>query len=450
MKKKLILGLGALGMALAVLPMFAAFEAHVVNVTATIENALFVPVKEIQFGTVFPQEELDRPLSISLSQSFQDEDRVDDVEYMIRQKPKCGLPVPNTDPVTYSAYGLATEDPEGEGTFICVDDGYVLLPLLCPYLSKHSEVVGEDENGRPTYEDGFLDAFHGPIANWSLDDTVIYQVDGHLAKSSGDLTDTWNIDLKVPCFGGFCAQDWEDFVTGINPAAIPANYVQPAEKEHQIFGCDLWVEVTGISLPGIGCKEKIDLMLVLDRSGSINSTELGQLKTSAKAFVDALAPTVDGVHIGQSSFATNGSLDLHLNDTTATIKAAIDALVAVGYTNLKEGIDLAKGELDNPGDSHDRADADSPDFMVIITDGAPNEPGTDTEAKAAATASANLAKAAGVTIYVVGVGTVPSAADYLKNNIASSPSHYFDVADYTTLQATLEALLECAANGTAG
>lgn len=77
--KKVLLAIGTLATVLAVIPLFAAFEAHVVNVTARIENALFVPIKSIDFGTVFPQEKLDKTFDVSLSQSFQDETRVDDV-----------------------------------------------------------------------------------------------------------------------------------------------------------------------------------------------------------------------------------------------------------------------------------------------------------------------------------------------------------------------------------
>src|SRR3989339_989881 len=88
--KKILLSATAAATALAMVPMFAAFEAHVVNVTARIENALSVSTDAIDFGTVFPQEHLDKPLSIALSQSFEDEDRVDDVSCFIRQKPKCG------------------------------------------------------------------------------------------------------------------------------------------------------------------------------------------------------------------------------------------------------------------------------------------------------------------------------------------------------------------------
>src|SRR3989344_5533173 len=91
MKKQIALGLGALALAATTLPLFAAFEAHVINVTAKIENALNVPLQYLDFGTVFPQEKLEKPVTITLSQSFVAEGRVDDVEYFIRQKPKCAI-----------------------------------------------------------------------------------------------------------------------------------------------------------------------------------------------------------------------------------------------------------------------------------------------------------------------------------------------------------------------
>ena len=75
-------------------------------------------------------------------------------------------------------------------------------------------------------------------------------VSGYLAKSEGDYGDyfdVWNLDLKVPCFEGNCGQDWADYVHGINPSANPDDYVQPIGNEHKLFGCDIWIEVTGIS-----------------------------------------------------------------------------------------------------------------------------------------------------------------------------------------------------------
>ena len=234
---------------IAFIPLFAAFEAHVVNVTAKIENALQVPLEAIDFGTVFPQEELDKPLRVMLSESFLAEDRVDDVEYFIRQKPKCGVTTEN---------GTVLVGPTGTGEVVVtgsdsyeIDCGppprpleggeiWSLLPDLCQYLSKHPDQSPEPGN------DESLNSFHKPFVV-SGGNILWTDTHGELRKSIFDVVDEWLIDLAVPCFGGNCAQDWEDFVHGHNPAADPQQYVQPLENEHKIFGCNLWVEVSGVS-----------------------------------------------------------------------------------------------------------------------------------------------------------------------------------------------------------
>lgn len=442
MLKKLLTGISALGLAIAVVPMITAFEAHVINVTAQIENGLLVPIDDITFGTVFPQEQLDKQFNVAMSQSFLGDPTMDDIEYAISQKPKCGLPDPNqTAPQAYLAFGEVVETPDGL-EYECKDQGYVVLSLLCPYLSKHENTADGTAPGGENDGEG-IPAFHGLPGDWNVETTLDTQVSGRLAKSEEDLFDTWNLDLKVPCFGGHCAQDWEQFVASVNPAADPAAYIQPIEREHELFGCDLWLLVTGISTTTAGCDKKVDIMLVLDRSGSIDASELATLKSAAKSYVDSLSPSPDNAHVGMSSFSTTGSLDHHLSEDGDSVKAAIDALVAGGFTNLSAGIDFAKTELDNPGDGHDRLDVDSPDFMVIITDGAPNRPGGTAAGQAAGIASADAADAAGITIFVIGVGTTGATADYLRDNIATSPAHYFDAADFDDLDPILADLATC-------
>ena len=168
------------------------------------------------------------------------------VDYVIRQKPKCGLPVPQTFPVEYSEFGQVTEDVDGN--FVCVDDGFVQLPLLCPYLSKH-EVENPEET--PSDNDGpGINAFHGLPLPWTLataesTDSLVY---GVLDALLPDEDDTWVVDLRVPCFAGSCAQDWADFVRteSGNPDIDTELYTADPALEHEIFGCDLWVEVTDI------------------------------------------------------------------------------------------------------------------------------------------------------------------------------------------------------------
>ena len=237
MKKRLLLTTATIAaIAIGVVGM-SAFEAHIINVTAEIENAMFVPIEDtgLDFGTVFPEEVFNREFEISLSDSFLGQERLDDVEYMLRQKPKCGVPVPDTDPVEYSSF-VPVEDGE-EGTFVC-PQGSVELPLLCPYLSKHvvrDDCIVSDIPGESTC-DG-IDAFHGPLSNWTLANTIDTELNDRLSIADRTTTALWNIDLHTPCFEGQCAQD----------NVIPADYVADPANEHQLYGCDLWFEVTGFS-----------------------------------------------------------------------------------------------------------------------------------------------------------------------------------------------------------
>ena len=454
MNKKLLMGLGVTLAVVASVAAMSAYEAHVINVTAKIENALSVDTTPIHFGTIFPQEELDYGFDIALSQSFLDETRVDDVEYIIRQKPKCAITADEGETfVGPTATGHIVLDP-ATGEIVGIDCGdaprqlepeedWGPLPLLCPYLSKHKDI--DDQDG-----DEEMDAFHpiGRAETGDLNSTYYWvwnSIMGRLSKKAQDIVDSWVIDLKVPCFGGHCAQDWASFVTGINPDANPDDYVLPIEDEHKYFGCDLWIEVTHISLPNgdIGCEDKADVMLVLDESGSIDPTELGVLKTAAIAFVNALAPSTPGIHMGEVSFSTTAVLDVHLTDNGGTVITAINNLVSGGLTNLEHAIQLADLELDNPGDGHDRPDADSSDYMVIITDGEPTTSNSGGNYADDAEAAATAAKADGITIYVVGVGTDSGTADYLRNKIASTPGHYYDASNWDQLQAILEGLGSC-------
>ena len=88
MLKKIIASVALVATVAVSAAMFAAFEAHVINVTAHIENALAVDTYGIDFGTVFPQEYVERQFEIGLSSSFLAEPRAKDVHYKIVQKDK--------------------------------------------------------------------------------------------------------------------------------------------------------------------------------------------------------------------------------------------------------------------------------------------------------------------------------------------------------------------------
>jgi hypothetical protein len=259
--KKVFIGLTAIAIVAISVPLFAAFEAHVINVTAHIENALrVIPPDELTFGTVFPQEYHQKSLFVTTSESFcaPDQRRVLNIDYKIVQKPK-PRPEPDRDlPIMKPDYNMYLPGGQFEGqlyphfiddydqrTEYChsheptdaddPEDLYYIncYPTLCPYLSKTPRQIDEEP-----FTDYGVPAFHNPDDPASVSTGTI--------NKDNDLQDEWIIDLATPCFGGMCAQDWPEFVASHNPDANPRDYEAPAGLESSDFGCDLWVEVTGI------------------------------------------------------------------------------------------------------------------------------------------------------------------------------------------------------------
>ena len=218
MKKKILLSVIGIIAVLSGVAAFSAFEAHVINVTAHIENALkVISPSELTFGTVFPQEYLEESIWITTSCSFlEDQTRVSTIDYKIVQKPKCINEAGEYAPVDYATH----ECP----------DNYTEMPSLCPYLSKTPRY---NEDPEP-YTDYGVPAFHDP-------DDPLSVATGTIDKDH-DLLDEWVIDLDVPCFKGYCAQDWGH-----------PGWELPYELESETFGCDLWVEVIGISMYTRNC-----------------------------------------------------------------------------------------------------------------------------------------------------------------------------------------------------
>jgi len=219
MKKKIVLTIGAILIVVGGVAAMSAYEAHVINVVAHIENALSVSPKEIAFGTVFPQEYVDDNFTISLSDSFKEAGRIDDVEYIINQKPKCKCDVwEKTSELClegkYAQVGYASHE---------CPTGYTAMANLCSFLSK----LPQDNDG----EIGELSYYDAQTDSCPTRPAVI--ASGRLAKSLDDLSDTWTVDLKVPPIAGSVGQDW--------PAGCPT---VAAEAD---YGCDLWVEVTNLS-----------------------------------------------------------------------------------------------------------------------------------------------------------------------------------------------------------
>lgn len=140
-----------------------------------------------------------------------------------------------------------------------------------------------------------------------------------------------------------------------------------------------------------------DIVLILDRSGSMAGSALANLKNGAKAFIDIISDATGGSQDGQIgsgsriaivSFADTAVQDTQLITSVSDLKAAVDALSAGGSTNHADAFAKASELLTPP-----TANAQ---VMVMFTDGKTTA-GPDPSPVAAA------ARAAGTVIYAIGL-----------------------------------------------
>lgn len=164
-----------------------------------------------------------------------------------------------------------------------------------------------------------------------------------------------------------------------------------------------------------------DIVLILDRSGSMAGSPLANLKNGAKKFIDIIDEATDstqdgqiggGSRIGIVSFATTANQNTQLITDVSDLKDAIDSLVANGSTNHADGFANAI-QLFDPASSNAKV-------IVMFTDGVTTVGGDPNIV-------ATLAKSQGIVIYSIGLsGTNGIDVDAL-NSWASDPDSAYVV-----------------------
>ena len=140
-----------------------------------------------------------------------------------------------------------------------------------------------------------------------------------------------------------------------------------------------------------------DIVLVLDRSGSMTGTPLADMKLGAKTFIDLIDEATDssqdgqigsGSRMGVVSFSNTAVADTQLITSVDVLKAAVDNLSAGGSTNHADAFAKAI-QLFDPASANAKV-------MVMFTDG-----NTTIGAPPAPVAAA--ARAQGIIIYCIGL-----------------------------------------------
>lgn len=154
--------------------------------------------------------------------------------------------------------------------------------------------------------------------------------------------------------------------------------------------------------------QPLDIVLVLDTSGSMSASKMTNLKNAANNFIDATAENNRGLEQNQQTrlaivqFASGANTRQQLNYVTdqnaQQYKNTINGFRANGATYAEEGLQRAQSVLDRGG----RADVQQ--IVIFFTDGEPNHRnGFDNEVAAEAVNTAHEMKQSGTIIYAIGV-----------------------------------------------
>ena len=206
-------------------------------------------------------------------------------------------------------------------------------------------------------------------------------------------------------------------------------------------GCDGEFQVTLAltAAPDI-IENPTDLVLVLDRSGSMSGVPLAAMKEGSNTFIDIIQQATDdgsgsgdlgsGTRMGVVSFSSTAVVDAPLTASVSQLKGAVDALTAGGSTNHGDAFATATQLLETG--------TNPVKVMVLFTDG-------NTTAGPPPAPIAAQARDKGIIIYCIGLVGSDGLDVSALNNWATDPDSVH-VAIAPTPQDLEEIFAELAAN----
>ncbi|XP_078669871.1 collagen alpha-6(VI) chain-like [Branchiostoma floridae x Branchiostoma belcheri] len=236
-----------------------------------------------------------------------------------------------------------------------------------------------------------------------------------------------------------CADGWDgptcsdvcadsSTLCGANPGwptvdSCAVDYVQAAC--HAFCGVCTQLTVNPVIDPANpDCNVPVDLVFVVDGSGSVGATEFEKVKTFMKNVVSQFPISATDTKVGviQYSSTVQEEFSLNAHYTKAAVLNAIDNIVYMGGGTLTGAAITYMKDF-----SQFRPNVQK--IAIVVTDGQSSD-----DVAAPSQAAQNL----GITMYAIGVGGNVDQAEL--NQIASTSQYVTTVADFDALDAQMDAI----------
>lgn len=202
------------------------------------------------------------------------------------------------------------------------------------------------------------------------------------SQSTGNLTSSKTYTLTCTGAGGSASDSATVTVASVPPPTISPN-------------------------PALSSSCGLDIALVFDSSGSVDSTELGQMKNAFKGFINELLPATQTL-FSVTDFDDYAQVLQSFTNDTSLLNIALSAPISDGATNWEDGLKKAFGTFDP------RTESTHPNLIIFASDGNPtvnngsgghNTGGTtDGNDLNNAITVANTIKDSGTRILALGIG----------------------------------------------
>lgn len=150
--------------------------------------------------------------------------------------------------------------------------------------------------------------------------------------------------------------------------------------------------------------EELSVMLVIDRSDSMNGTPLDDTKAAVTNFIKSMD---DSTKLGLAAFESRAELLSELGESRMNILLALDSVSATGGTSIRSGLEVAGEELASVRDGRK--------IIILLSDGADGD-------AAGIDATLEWLNSQGIIVYTIGFGGADSA--YLSKIAESCGGKY--------------------------